>query len=335
MRGRGVIVRSALFPRGFVGGELGFVDRSGSGAAQPALVSIDVTPDAPSVAVTATQQMTATGTYEDATTADITSIVSWSSDNESFATVSSSGLVTGVGAGTATITATRGAISGNEDVTVTSGRDTVALAHVTTSASTTDGTVFDTASFTPVVGQVYYVACGETGVAQSPTLNHDGFGGGFTSVDTEQIGGSVRLLSVFRGVCTSAVADTITMTYASSQGSALWSVVTGTGINNGGTNGADSVVQTAGANSAATVTTLNTTLAAFEDATNVNLTFVFTNANATVTPDGDFAELGDAGIASGTGTIESQWATNQTTCDPTWASAAVAMISIEIKSAGA
>ncbi len=328
-------MRTALFTRGIIDDRIGFVTRNRTGAAQPALVSIDVTPDAPSVATSATQQMTATGTYDDASTADITSIVTWSSGSTGVATVSSSGLVTGVSAGTATITATRGAVSGNEDVTVISGRDTIALTHVTTSASTTDGTVFDTASFTPVVGQVYFVACGETGVAQSPTLNHDGFSGGFTSVDTEQIGGSVRLLSVFRGVCTSAVADTITMTYASSQLSALWSVVTGTGIDNGGTNGSDSVVQTAGANSAATVTTLNTTLAAFEDATNVNLTFVFTNANATVTPDADFTELGDAGIAGGTGTIESQWATNQTTCDPSWASAAAAVISIEIKSAGA
>lgn len=326
--------------RSFVGGPLGFIARvGGAGSApppdEPALVSIDVTPNTPTVQVAATQQMTATGTYDDAATDDLTGAVTWSSSDEGVATVDSAGLVTGVAEGTATITATLGAISGNEDVDVEPAitRATIALtAAVANGASTTDGTTFNTASFTPVVGQVYYVACAPTGVAEAPALNHDGFSDGFTQIAFSRIGATSRQVTAFRGVATDAVADTVTMTYGSSQVSALWSVITGTGIDATGTDGANSVVQTDDANSNVGVTTLNTTLAAFEHETNANLTFVMLGGNSSVTPDGDFAELGDVGIAAGTGTLETQWATNQTTCDPSWASTTVAMLSIEIKS---
>src|SRR6266576_5081272 len=46
--------------------------------------------------------------------------VTWSSSNNSVATVSSSGLVTGTGAGTAVITAARAGKSGSATITVTS-----------------------------------------------------------------------------------------------------------------------------------------------------------------------------------------------------------------------
>jgi uncharacterized protein YjdB len=75
------------------------------------LVSIAVTPASPSVGVGATQQLTATGTYSDLSTQDITSTVDWSSDNLSAATISGTGLVTGVAAGSGQISATAGSIS--------------------------------------------------------------------------------------------------------------------------------------------------------------------------------------------------------------------------------
>jgi uncharacterized protein YjdB len=63
--------------------------------------------------------MTATGTYDDGKTKNITGSVSWSSDDDSEATVSDGGLVTGVAAGTVSVTATSGTISGSTSVTVT------------------------------------------------------------------------------------------------------------------------------------------------------------------------------------------------------------------------
>jgi uncharacterized protein YjdB len=85
----------------------------------PTLTSISVTPTTPSVAVGSTKQMTATGTYDDGKTKNITGSVSWSSDDDSEATVSDGGLVTGVAAGTVSVTATSGTISGSTSVTVT------------------------------------------------------------------------------------------------------------------------------------------------------------------------------------------------------------------------
>src|SRR3990172_4038234 len=98
----------------------------GNGAIPPqTLVSIAVTPNNSSVALGATQQFTATGTYSDNTAQDLTSLVSWTSSNTSIAAISNTGLATPVAAGTIIITAASGAISGSATLTV-SGGDSVA-----------------------------------------------------------------------------------------------------------------------------------------------------------------------------------------------------------------
>ncbi len=85
----------------------------------PTLTSIAVTPANPSITKGATQQFSATGTYSDASTADITSQVTWASGTTSVATITSGGLASGVGVGSSTITATLGSVSGNTKLTVT------------------------------------------------------------------------------------------------------------------------------------------------------------------------------------------------------------------------
>jgi uncharacterized protein YjdB len=82
----------------------------------PALVSIAVTPVNPSIPRGATQQFVATGTYADGSTQTLT--VAWISTSVTVATVSSTGLATGVGLGTATINATSGSITGGTGLTV-------------------------------------------------------------------------------------------------------------------------------------------------------------------------------------------------------------------------
>ena len=90
------------------------------------LVSIAITPAAPSVAASFTEQLTATGTYADNSTQVLTASVTWASDNTSIATISntqgSQGLATGVAAGTAHITATSGSVVGTTTLTVTSAK---------------------------------------------------------------------------------------------------------------------------------------------------------------------------------------------------------------------
>jgi hypothetical protein len=70
------------------------------------LVSIALTPPAPSVALGSRQQFTATGTFSDNSTQDLSADLTWTSSSTAVATVSSSGLVSTLGTGTATIIAT-------------------------------------------------------------------------------------------------------------------------------------------------------------------------------------------------------------------------------------
>jgi hypothetical protein len=84
--------------------------RGGSG-----VKSVTVTPSSASILVNGTVQLTATASPPKAATG-----FTWSTSNAAVATVSASGLVTGVAAGTATIRAASGSASGASTVTVTS-----------------------------------------------------------------------------------------------------------------------------------------------------------------------------------------------------------------------
>ncbi|HEX4452758.1 MAG TPA: Ig-like domain-containing protein [Kofleriaceae bacterium] len=83
-----------------------------------ALVSIAVAPIDPSITFGADQQFTATGTFTDGTTPDLTSTVTWTSSDPTIATITAAGDATGTGSGTVTITATQGAISGTTSLSV-------------------------------------------------------------------------------------------------------------------------------------------------------------------------------------------------------------------------
>ena len=87
------------------------------------LVSIEVTPVNPAIALGTHQQFTATGIFSNNARQDITTTVTWSSETESVATISnvtgSNGLATSSAAGLTKITATSGTISGSTTLTVT------------------------------------------------------------------------------------------------------------------------------------------------------------------------------------------------------------------------
>lgn len=86
----------------------------------PVLTSIAVTPAEPSIAEGATQQLTATGTYSDASTQDLTNQVTWASGDAAVASVDDAGLATGIAAGTIAISATDpvSTTTGSTNVTV-------------------------------------------------------------------------------------------------------------------------------------------------------------------------------------------------------------------------
>ena len=91
------------------------------------LKSIAVTPASPSIVAGNTQQFTATGTYNDNSTKNITASVTWKSSNTAFATIGgATGLATGVAAGTTQIAATQGSVvSPNDPLTVTAATVTL------------------------------------------------------------------------------------------------------------------------------------------------------------------------------------------------------------------
>ncbi|MHB8769550.1 MAG: Ig-like domain-containing protein [Syntrophales bacterium] len=84
------------------------------GSSSVSLVSVDVTPSEAEIHVGGSVQFTATGTYNDSSTRNLTSLVNWTSSNALVATVGNStgskGLASGVSSGFVLITATSGSI---------------------------------------------------------------------------------------------------------------------------------------------------------------------------------------------------------------------------------
>ena len=151
------------------------------------LVSIAITPDHPSVPLGTTLQLTATGTYTDATTQNITAIVNWSSSALNVASVSSTGtargLVSTTGVGTVTLTATEptSKLSASTVLTVTAARLTsIAITPLTPSIAlgakqqfTATGTYTD-ATHRDVTGTVAWEASDPAVVQVSNTAGSNG-----------------------------------------------------------------------------------------------------------------------------------------------------------------
>ncbi|HTO02417.1 MAG TPA: DUF4082 domain-containing protein, partial [Opitutus sp.] len=95
-----------------------WVDVVFSATNSPTLTSIAVTPANATIAIDATRQFTATGTYSNGGTQNLTTQVTWASSSTGLATISSGGLATGVGAGTTTISASLSGVSGSATLVV-------------------------------------------------------------------------------------------------------------------------------------------------------------------------------------------------------------------------
>jgi hypothetical protein len=121
--------------------------------------TLQVTPSTVTMSAGATAQLTATGIYHHgsgpSTTQDLTSQVTWKSSSADVATVSATGLVTGIGAGTNTITATINGYTG-----LLSASSTVTVAANNTGGG---GTGNDVVSVSIIPGSQSVAVAGETG----------------------------------------------------------------------------------------------------------------------------------------------------------------------------
>lgn len=93
--------------------------QNGTPPKPPTVTSVSVTGQTAFTAIDQNAQFTATAHLSDNTTSNVTNTASWQSSNPLIASVSSSGVVTTRGAGTATISATAQAIIGTLPITVT------------------------------------------------------------------------------------------------------------------------------------------------------------------------------------------------------------------------
>lgn len=111
----------------------------------PTLTGVSVGPQGLSIQVNQTWQMSATGTYNDGSQKTLTSGVTWSSSDANTASIGqTSGIVTGVAIGSATVTAASGscsACSGTTTVTVVLTGVTSVLVSPSNQSTTRNGNV--------------------------------------------------------------------------------------------------------------------------------------------------------------------------------------------------
>ena len=151
------------------------------------ITSLAVAPSNATVAPGVTQQYSATATYGNNTTGDVTSKVTWSTTLGSIATISSSGLLTGVALGTTTVQAQSGSVIATTGVTVTTkqvssvtiapltqtlslslGPTTVQFTATATYKDGSTGDVTATSTWTAVPSSV--AAISSTGLATASTI---------------------------------------------------------------------------------------------------------------------------------------------------------------------
>jgi trimeric autotransporter adhesin len=91
----------------------------------PRLTGLTVSPTRVSLLSGGTRQLTASGSYSDGTTRDLTGTVGWTSADVKVATIDATGLLTAASPGSTTVTATADGTQGSTDITVTAPTPTL------------------------------------------------------------------------------------------------------------------------------------------------------------------------------------------------------------------
>jgi uncharacterized protein YjdB len=257
------------------------------------LASIAVTPALATVPVGLTQPFVATGTYSDGSIVDVSKTAVWTSASPLVATVlSSTGVATGVSAGSALITATSGGKSGSATLTVTAGTlasiaVTPALASVpvgltqsfVAKGTYSDGSIVDISktavwtSASPLVATVLSSTGVATGVATGSALITATSGGKSGSATLTVMAGTLASIAVTPALATVPVGLTqpfvakgtysdgsivdISMSVAWTSGSPLVAtVLSSTGVATGVSAGSALITATSGSSSGSATLTV-------------------------------------------------------------------------------
>lgn len=187
-------------------------------------------------------------------------------------------------------------------------RKTITVVNKETDGTTDNTTVYTTGAISWNAGDLLVIGINADNIEEAPsTVVTTGLT--WTKLRDSTVLSGSRVLSVWYAKAAAAgTSQVTTITYISSQIGCCWTLVAA--ANTAATGYIVQDVEGGGGVSSDTVTS---TLAAFENENNVNLTLWggFTGSGEP-TPDSDFTELGSAHITSGVNDIESQWATNET-----------------------
>ena len=195
------------------------------------LVSLAVTPSAPSLALGTAQPLSAVGTYSDGSTQDLTSQVTWRSSAQGVATIGNSanafGVATSVAVGSAQVTAeSAGIVSGAITLTVTPAT-LVSLAVTPNSTSVGPGSsqqfvavgTFSDQSIQTLTDQVTWSSSTTTVASISNALNSHG-------LSTSAAAGTTTITALVSGVSASATL-VVQPAVFSTAGTHAWTVPAG------------------------------------------------------------------------------------------------------------
>jgi uncharacterized protein YjdB len=179
----------------------------GSSSTTKILSSIATSPATADLAVGATQQFTAQATYNDGSTADVTSSATWTDANAKVATITSSGMATGVAAGSTTVTAAMGAISGTATLTIAAPVKTLASIAVSPATATiaAGATQQFTATATYSDGSTANVTTSASWVSSKPAVASISAAGLATALTT----GSTTVTATVSGISSNAATLTV------------------------------------------------------------------------------------------------------------------------------
>jgi hypothetical protein len=166
-----------------------------------------VTSLSPSIlAIDGTQQFDAVGTYADGTTADISNQVTWNSDTTATATISSTGLGSGVAAGTANISATLDGITSPNVLLTVEAVTSTAVAPSSPANSEVGGAQQFTATATFTDGTTEDITSQVTWASDNTAIAQIDLTGSATGIAA----GTANITAAIDGVTSPAVSLTVT-----------------------------------------------------------------------------------------------------------------------------